>query len=267
MKYHIILLFLVHATCTYGELTEFLWSQEVVSGVYKNDDGSLGIRFISSQTFLQIDTLDNITVVYLSASYEVDKRQARSVNIMDSQYLQHKNSEHSHLDGPIDDNTKDFNDALEDLLQLEESTLLENASRALGDKGVTGRNTPAILPFYMFALQVTKTINAPLYGPITVTNEVSLHRQKKGFFKWVKDRVKATFKLIFKNPYKCSRYAYRPKCEGLCGLGCWCWRWVCGDCCWHKGCAGHDKCCNKRGFFSFRCLIPWGFSCDGHYHC
>lgn len=41
-------------------------------------------------------------------------------------------------------NTKKFNHVLKDLLQLKES-ILENASHALGDKGVTGRNTPAVI--------------------------------------------------------------------------------------------------------------------------
>jgi hypothetical protein len=33
------------------------------------------------------------------------------------------------------------------------------------------------------------------------------------------------------------------KCLGMCGPGCTCWPWVCGDCCEHPGCLAHDKHC------------------------
>lgn len=52
-------------------------------------------------------------------------------------------------------------------------------------------------------------------------------------------------------------------CLGLCGRGCTCWRWVCGDCCFHQGCYEHDRCC-LRDFWSTFCLIPLGFSCSSY---
>ena len=45
-----------------------------------------------------------------------------------------------------------------------------------------------------------------------------------------------------------SQCAHKPgqnQCFGMCGPGCSCWKWVCGDCCWHKGCAAHDSDCRK----------------------
>ena len=31
-------------------------------------------------------------------------------------------------------------------------------------------------------------------------------------------------------------------CAGICGPGCkTCWKFVCGDCCYHLGCTRHDK--------------------------
>lgn len=36
-------------------------------------------------------------------------------------------------------------------------------------------------------------------------------------------------------------------CFGMCGKGCGCWSWTCGDCCWHKGCANHDTACRTCG--------------------
>jgi hypothetical protein len=38
---------------------------------------------------------------------------------------------------------------------------------------------------------------------------------------------------------------YCNNCLGMCGPGCTCWRWVCGDCCWHRGCYRHDLHCRR----------------------
>ena len=252
-KYFIVLL-LVYPTSSYGALTEFMWSQDEVSGVFKNENGSLGIKFISMQSYLQIDTLDNITLVYFSPFREMNKRLARSVHIMDSEYLQHKSSAHSYLDGSVDGNTKKFNDVLKDLLQLKESILLEDASRALGDKGVTGRNTPAVLPFYMFALQVTRSIDSSLHDTTTLPKKVD-------------DATSPSRRKRILLP-DCERPVFGPNCKGLCGKGCTCWKWVCGDCCWNMGCYWHDDCCEKFGFSSWsRCTIPTNFSCDSYFYC
>ena len=62
-----------------------------------------------------------------------------------------------------------------------------------------------------------------------------------------------------------EKRCWRPKrnnCFGMCGKGCWCWKWVCGDCCWHRGCYEHDRCCD-HSFISTYCLTPIGFSCGG----
>ena len=148
----------VNVLCTSAELTEFLWTKDEVSGVYKDQDGSLGVKFLSRQGYLQIITLNNITLIHFNSFREVDKRMARSVHMLDGEYLQHKSIAHVHLDRPATNTTKPFNDVLNDLLKLEETTLLEDASCAVGEQGVTGNNTPAVLPFYMFALKVTRLL-------------------------------------------------------------------------------------------------------------
>ena len=58
-----------------------------------------------------------------------------------------------------------------------------------------------------------------------------------------------------------------PDCFGMCGPHCWCWNWICGDCCLHRGCQQHDLCCNHN-YLSTHCLFPWiyGFSCHEGYH-
>lgn len=56
-------------------------------------------------------------------------------------------------------------------------------------------------------------------------------------------------------------------CFGMCGMYCWCWPWVCGDCCLHKGCFQHDTCCQRDTYLSVYCLCPWvfGFDCQHGY--
>ena len=55
-------------------------------------------------------------------------------------------------------------------------------------------------------------------------------------------------------------------CLGMCGFGCLCWKFICGDCCYHLGCYGHDMCC-RQNFFDTQCLFPYGFVCDEDYYC
>ena len=65
--------------------------------------------------------------------------------------------------------------------------------------------------------------------------------------------------------YECVRYKCPGKqnCLGMCGFRCWCWKWVCGDCCLWQGCYQHDLKC-RESFFSFSCLLPFGFRCNGY---
>ena len=255
----------VYVSCASAELTEFLWSRDEVSGVYKNEDGSLGIKFVCRQGYLQIKTLNDIALVYFNSYREVDKRMARSVYMLDGEYLQYKSNAHGHLDRPVGNTTKPFNDTINDLLQLEETSLLEDASRAIGERGVTGRNTPAMLPFYTFALKVTRLLDISLYN--ATTNEVNeetsspayVPPRQKRFFGWVKSRF-----------VSCYKYLKYTNCKGLCGNKCICWWWVCGDCCYHRACYDHDVCCAKHGYFSWKCLNVLDvhvLKCDEPFNC
>ena len=65
--------------------------------------------------------------------------------------------------------------------------------------------------------------------------------------------------------YECrrGRCPFEDECLGMCGRRCSCWSWACGDCCFWKGCYQHDKKCGES-FFSFACLLPFGFDCNGY---
>jgi len=57
-------------------------------------------------------------IVYFKAlKKQVNKRMARSINLLGSEYIQHQsNDDDSHLDGPIDNGTVPFNDAVKELI-------------------------------------------------------------------------------------------------------------------------------------------------------
>ena len=58
------------------------------------------------------------------------------------------------------------------------------------------------------------------------------------------------------------------ECSGGCGVGCECWEMVCGDCCAHRGCHGHNACnCRPDKAISFSCFNVFGFKCDATYTC
>ena len=73
----------------------------------------------------------------------------------------------------------------------------------------------------------------------------------------------------------CPSYRRQPEgenCLGMCGPGCrCCWRYICGDCCYHQGCYDHDMCCRRNGMLSLGCWSPvrliLHFRCSGYPNC
>lgn len=63
---------------------------------------------------------------------------------------------------------------------------------------------------------------------------------------------------------------YDNDCFGLCGFGCTCWSFVCGDCCVHEFCRSHDLCCTIN-FWSWTCImtpaLSSGMTCDDTVEC
>ena len=229
----------VYVSYASAELTGFLWSDDEVSGVYKNEDCSLGIKFVSRQGYLQITTLNNITLVNSSSFREVNKRVARSVYVLNGEYLQHKYSAHGHLDGPVGNTTQSFKDTLNRLLHMEEIILLEGASYAVGAQGVTGKNTPAVLPFYTFALKMTGLLNTSVQN--STTKDRHERSVVKGVIKYIRrvpwsalvSAVVDYIKELINDSKKCKKFEKYSDCKGLCGKKCECWVFMCEDCCYH----------------------------------
>ncbi len=139
------------------------------------------------------------------------------------------------------------------LIALPEYDLLPWLSRALGERGYTGRDFPASLPIHLIAVGAARYKHiqvTPLVMPPVVSG--------KGATAWPFCPANGAFCLI----NNCPRSG---DCFGMCGPKCTCWWWVCFDCCAHAGCAFHDANCgpdfltctlNFWQFFIGGCL-PW----------
>ena len=228
---------------TDGKLVEFSQStsaQQQISGKYVSHDGVHGIIFNSKANGnLTVRNLDGQQIVETGPFFEKDGKKLRSVTIMGHEYLQHIST--SHPDKEVDHDTP-FSRAVEKLRSMKEITYLIQAAEAIESKGLTGKNTPAAMPFFMFAVRVTQLHNNHLY------NITSPQRTKRQF-------------CLFESCPPCPEY----ECYGMCGYGCWCWSFLCGDCCYHVGCFDHDTCC-RQDFYQSRCLLPYDFRCEEEYY-
>lgn len=230
-----------------GKLLELSCSPQQMSGKYTSHDGIHGITFSSrADGHLLIRSLSGETIVETSQFSVTNGRELRLVTIMGHEYHQHTNSAHS--DQPVDHDTS-LRDALQKLLDRNEIILLKEAAEAVGQRGINGKTTPAAMPFFMFALRATQLHTE---GPHNVTSSLRNKRQSYAY-------------LDTSNPClttcpPCPDEA----CYGLCGYGCWCWSFLCGDCCYHIGCYYHDTCC-RSNFYQTRCLLPYDFSCEQVY--
>jgi len=129
--------------------------------------------------------------------------------------------------------TTAYGNNVEGLLQTPEFQLLINVSFALSEAGITGNVYPAAMLLFVPAMKLAEA-NPNLPIP--------------------KSKRAACTTLDSSNDGS-------DDCLGLCGPGCTCWEFVCGDCCWHNGCFCHDNCCATT-YWSWACLFPITFNCE-----
>ena len=141
--------------------------------------------------------------------------------------------------------------AVETLMTTYEMNLLRNVSFALAKRGVNGYGAPSIMPFYKFSLQMEKLKDRKLMSKVYYMT-LNYRNMTGG-----------------DDDDDCLEYCPpcpELECIGMCGYGCNCWKFICGDCCMHTGCYDHDVCC-RENFFDISCLFPFDFSCEEHYYC
>lgn len=163
-------------------------------------------------------------------------------------YLPGHRSESSTFILTQEDSDTLFREAVSEVLRMPEARLLPLMSQELARSGFHGdRSSPAL------QLHITAQRFSALQGSsgsdVTMASTLSRKTMKA-----------------------CSLDKACPPCKdkgciGMCGPGCSCWKWVCGDCCYHRGCLDHDICCATKGMASWACLFPWGLECNKVYKC
>ena len=257
-----------------------------VRGTFRSHGGS-GVQFISTPDYLRVVTTDGETLVEassLSASIQMDGGEGRAAyfQLLDKAYAEIDGQTYSLPESsaatvqsawdqippaqllarlqaePIhsDHVQAAVKESVERLVAHPAIRLLEPAAQALGeDLGVTGMEHPASLPFHLTAMKLTE---ARMKG-----REVGAASYSDTWQFYVPGQAKTQ---AYPN---CNMRTCPPcredDCTGLCGRRCNCWRWVCNDCCLHRGCLLHDLCCNRYGFYSFPCLFPIGISCSNYW--
>lgn len=129
--------------------------------------------------------------------------------------------------------------------------IIQSAFKLGRDLNYMGMEYPSILPFYFIA-HTLKEVFAKISASKNQTKCTHISKYND-----VTDDDSC-----FEECPPCPEQ----ECLSLCGYGCHCWKWICGDCCYHLGCHGHDLCCRER-FIQTKCLFPISFKCDSEYYC
>ncbi|GAB5360266.1 hypothetical protein AAMO2058_000612800 [Amorphochlora amoebiformis] len=163
--------------------------------------------------------------------------------------------------GSLDSHTDKLYPLIQEYSSRPEMAHIRLLSKSLGEQGMDGSKYPIALWLHRLAAASPKP--SVEHG----SEEASfLERRTKGaaqidsFQKALSGKSfllnkKKAPSLVYTGEYTtvpCSRCGN--PCFGLCGQGCDCWDWVCGDCETHQGCWEHDCYCSCRGLTNSRCV-------------
>ena len=173
--------------------------------------------------------------------------------------------EHKHLMTNRDSFADKFHSALDRLKNTTKLVLLHHLSTEL--KKNVG-NHPLLMRFHMLAmtLEAKYGSNDSVVPERRWSNEDGRYRERKTKFGHV--RKKRTLYQEEKEN-SCQDLRSDPDnndCLGMCGYGCSCWYFICGNCCQNRLCFEHDKCC-RHDMYTINCLIPivHSLSCEDGY--
>ena len=108
---------------------------------------------------------------------------------------------------------------IDELIRRPEYRALPHLSRALAERQIWGTSHPASLYLHGLALAAATRLKIEI-RPLSQTSATTQCKDQRS------------------TPCKND-------CFGMCGKGCNCWNWVCGDCCARKGCLAHDITCRR----------------------
>ena len=137
--------------------------------------------------------------------------------------------------------------AMHQLAVKPEAQLFIEASEALGNQNITGVTHPKVLPLLVFATRLQYVINHNETEQADINAPVNIDGSR---------HPRSQYCSLEDDPNNNN-------CFGMCGLRCSCIWWMCGDCCYHLGCAEHDACC-RESFWSCACLNVFAIRCDGY---
>ena len=138
--------------------------------------------------------------------------------------------------------------SLESLTMSPQASLIIKAALALGDTGLTGADSQAAMKFYIIALKLQNARNSvhPVTNMPSYSSGSESPRQRRS------QQCSSNGETCPSG--RCPIKRESNDCYGMCGLGCWCWRFVCGDCCIHSYCLTHDQCCAEAGYLTWSCF-------------
>lgn len=154
--------------------------------------------------------------------------------------------------------TRVMEKSMKHVLSEPATKLLHKAAIAMGKRGITGRDYPGALPLYLTAMRLDSHHPFPSDRSRRSVDYRSSHYSRVIHADGTKQSAQVCLT-------KCPPCEARD-CLGMCGRGCSCWEWACGDCCFHTGCYHHDLCCRSRPS-SLACWIPLDFDCEKKYIC
>lgn len=173
---------------------------------------------------------------------------------------------------------KEVGDALDELTFNPDALFLMKLSQALGEFGIYGNLSPCSLTLHFTAMFISRKLSIN-----EIQDKVDLEsfdcaerrrneglRNSKRLRRSVMREAENSRRVKGDGGVRMSRRCYSLEknrdddCLAMCGRGCSCWKWVCGDCCYHQGCYEHDRCCRaKRSIKTLiSCYIPVTFSCN-----
>lgn len=250
-----------------------------VDGSYTHPKLGYGIVFNATKDALTLSTLSGNRLL----STEERVGPVRLVTLGKREFVQHSNSEddeskvkvqdfaipkyHGQFKGTRDHETltnlvgklkkldpeahsRVLKRSVKNMLSKREINLLSDAAVAMGRQGITSQDYPSALPLFMTASRLIKR---------SVNEDVQSDSNTDGGGGGKDDNE--NLKCLEECP-PCQD----EECLGLCGPGCECWEWACGNCCYNKGCYYHDLCCRSQPD-SLACMLPMEFDCDTKYEC
>lgn len=215
---------------THDGVTLRVQTPERITGSYVDASGRT-IEFDSARAgdglYMRVATRDHVLIdaTTTSTTYVFHYLDSRLTLEVDKAWVAQVRAEGDGGPAAQDDSQMHWNgdmNVLDEMLAVPEAASLPMLSRTLGSMGITGSAYPASLALHKIARQSADALAINVDPLPPAPDETS-------------------YCTAYPNPGN--------NCYGMCGPGCSCWSWVCGDCCYHSGCAKHDDWCREGKWY------------------